>query len=56
MSFKGQGQIQLKCVRDIATNVNISKYEDNPLQNNKVIVNNSKIQAHYAIICHIQGP
>ena len=44
--FKGQDQIQLKRIKGVVRNVIMSKYEDNPLENNKVISNNNNIQAY----------
>ena len=37
MLFNCQCQIQFKLLEGIVTNVTLSKYEDNPLNNNKVI-------------------
>ena len=44
LQFKGQCQIQFK---RLVTNVIMTKYKDNPINNNKVIANNIKFQAHY---------
>ena len=47
MVLKGQCQIQIKHLGGVVTNVILPKYENNPLNNNKVIASNSKTQAHY---------
>ena len=54
MSFYGQGQIQCKCLDSVIANVIL--YEDNPLNNNNVIANDSKIQAHYTVISEVIIP
>ena len=54
MPFKGQCQIQFKRLEGVVTNVILFKYEDIPLDSNKVIANNSKIQAYYTINWFIQ--
>ena len=55
VTFEAKFQILVMCLIDVVTNVILSRYEDNPLNNNKVIANNSNIQAHYTVHYAIQG-